>query len=78
MTEKLGAFRPSVVHECFNILIQAIHCVFHLAIPFFRTFEARLKIQVFLVYSLISGIHSRALSRYTFVLALLRSDSLVL
>lgn len=78
MAEKLGALGPSVVHKCFDVLFEATHGVFHLAVPFFGTFEARLKIQVLLIYPLIFGSYSRALSSYVFILALLGSHSFVL
>lgn len=55
MTKELRAFRPPIIHKCFDILIQTIDRILHLPIPFFGAFKACFKIQVFLIYPLVLG-----------------------
>ena len=78
MTKELRPFRPPIIHKCFDILLQTIDRILHLAVPLLGAVKARFKIKVFLVYPLILGSYGRALSRHTFVFTLLRSNSSVL
>jgi hypothetical protein len=53
LIEKLGSFRAPIADECLDILIEAVYRVFHLTIPLLRALEASLKVEKFLVNSLV-------------------------
>jgi hypothetical protein len=49
LTEKLSTFRTPIAHERLNILVKAVHCVLHFAVPLLGALETGFKVKKFLI-----------------------------